>query len=704
MKLNILKGLLACGILLSASACDENSWNDKYLDGFEAPDLNAPDGKVVISYTLTSADYKNIANMEANVAKAKADGVLPQLQAVGSQGYFTESIQPSDYIPAWMDSVKSLTNYPFYNLGLKATVRIDVKTSEDQPAEVTSIETSPTYEVSDADYQEVYGSTTDYIPAFSPAHTPEACLPAILASRFPNAEAGTFCNVTYNYTTNTGGSTVEPDPEPQPDPEPDMNALEIGQEYTFNGQLMAISSQGAVLTTSTGSALLFNKNVKWADFAPGATVTVDGKTSNYYGALQIGNVTVTPKGTGTPSYPEPIQWTGADVEAFMTEVASHKTEGYPVTPRYITVTGKLELNGTTYYNFTVDGATNKVAFWQPTDAQKAAVTDGETYTLTGYAVSTGKAYVNIIPTAINGTPLASAAKSMMSRAAGTGTEMYAVYRFDGSKWTMPDNISVLQGEDYEAMGQNSLTSEMAAANLPIWLKGKFPYVTAGAVKFVVFRYNSGSVAPWHCERFIYNGAEWTANTVETKMYQFVRSMSGNYVYDPTIYLDYPADRNNAESKAFYNACVQWVWNNIDVAELGMNPDKSTIGEGYVDSRDNQEYYGGASAYYNNYDNRLTTLKRQFGDNFNAFYGGMSEEEILALTQTRFCKQVARGAMETLFPDAMPGAQVDQYYSITFLQYSPSQNVTIRYVVTAPGKFEFVDVTTDGESQWEMVNL
>lgn len=72
MKLNILKGLLACGILLSASACDENSWNDKYLDGFEAPDLNAPDGKVVISYTLTATDYRNIAKMEANVAKAKA--------------------------------------------------------------------------------------------------------------------------------------------------------------------------------------------------------------------------------------------------------------------------------------------------------------------------------------------------------------------------------------------------------------------------------------------------------------------------------------------------------------------------------------------------------------------------------------------------------------------------------------------------------
>lgn len=177
MKLNILKGLLACGILLSASACDENSWNDKYLDGFEAPDLNAPDGKVVISYTLTATDYRNIAKMEANVAKAKAAGVLPQLQAVGSQGYFTESIQPSDYIPAWMDSVKSLTNYPFYNLGLKATVRIDLKTSEDQPAEVTSIETSPAYEVTDADYQEVYRFHDPTTSPRSRRHTPprQAC-------------------------------------------------------------------------------------------------------------------------------------------------------------------------------------------------------------------------------------------------------------------------------------------------------------------------------------------------------------------------------------------------------------------------------------------------------------------------------------------------------------------------------------------------
>lgn len=126
--------------------------------------------------------------------------------------------------------------------------------------------------------------------------------------------------MTYNYTTSTGGSTG--DPEPEPDPEPDMNALEIGQNYTFNGQLMAISVQGPVLTTSTGSALLYNKNVTWADFAPGATVTVDGQASNYYGALQIGNVTVTPKGNAAVTYPEPVKWTGTDVDAFLAEVAA----------------------------------------------------------------------------------------------------------------------------------------------------------------------------------------------------------------------------------------------------------------------------------------------------------------------------------------------------------------------------------------------
>lgn len=74
MKNNIFKGLLACGVAVAMAGCSENSWNEKYLDGFEAPNPNAPQ-RNYIDYTLTSSDYKKIACMKANVQKAKAAGV-----------------------------------------------------------------------------------------------------------------------------------------------------------------------------------------------------------------------------------------------------------------------------------------------------------------------------------------------------------------------------------------------------------------------------------------------------------------------------------------------------------------------------------------------------------------------------------------------------------------------------------------------------
>lgn len=61
MKNYIFNSAIAAGLVLSLASCGENTWNDKYLDGFEGGvDYNKP-SRVEGEYTLTAADYKAIS-------------------------------------------------------------------------------------------------------------------------------------------------------------------------------------------------------------------------------------------------------------------------------------------------------------------------------------------------------------------------------------------------------------------------------------------------------------------------------------------------------------------------------------------------------------------------------------------------------------------------------------------------------------------
>ena len=53
---NISKALLAVAVAVAATACDENSWNDK-LDGFETIEDQPKQDVQSVDYTLTDADY-----------------------------------------------------------------------------------------------------------------------------------------------------------------------------------------------------------------------------------------------------------------------------------------------------------------------------------------------------------------------------------------------------------------------------------------------------------------------------------------------------------------------------------------------------------------------------------------------------------------------------------------------------------------------
>ena len=85
MKKNLLYSILVGAAVASLASCDVNSWNDK-LDGFDG-EQSIVDAQA-IEYTLTDADYANLAANSDNIAKA-GDALAKALKAVGTQHYFT---------------------------------------------------------------------------------------------------------------------------------------------------------------------------------------------------------------------------------------------------------------------------------------------------------------------------------------------------------------------------------------------------------------------------------------------------------------------------------------------------------------------------------------------------------------------------------------------------------------------------------------
>ncbi len=172
--------------------------------------------------------------------------------------------------------------------------------------------------------------------------------------------------------------------------------------------------------------------------------------------------------------------------------------------------------------------------------------------------------------------------------------------------------------------------------------------------------------------------------------QFVRASKGNgwsnWVYDPSIYINLPGGKNST-SAPFWQACVDWVYEHVDVPEFGSTDIKS--GKGYVTSYGNNDYYTGASAYQGNVDLRPGSARAQVP----SVYGEMSDEQVVATLKHNFEEIVLPAVLAEMYPDAQPGKGVDQYYIISFVMYNgSSHDEVIRYLVTAPGTFKFVDCT------------
>lgn len=638
------------------TGCDENSWN-KHIDGFDEINDEPIADVRTIDYTLTAADYNAIATNATNKALAGEEGA-DALAAVGKNKCFSEAISAADYVPAFLES----TSFPYFTLTDGSAVKLTYNLQNDVPAAVAAGRSAQAITIADDYYaDEVWYDTDDHINAFAPSHPAENYLAAYLADYADPAE-GTVCVVTYNnaqsepvfggadqpvgpvdvyskaFTDNIDGYTIDNKLLP---PELEYVWSYGGENY---GAKAAAYKDGTSYATESW---LISPEVS-LDGVTDITMTFEHVVNKFPSAefarehctmlvKVVGTSTWTP--VAIPQYTNNNSWTfGASGDI---DLNAFQGKNIQFAFRYVSLEGQ---SGT----------------WEI----KNLVIKG-------------------MPAADNAPARASALQGLVINKVAAA---YA-YSEETGEWSAADYV-VLQPDTYSQMGQSHANLATAEPYLSTYLALTFPYAPAETVKNVLWFHYAGGSTSYDCTQYVSNGTAWTANNFVTEeTAQFVRN-AGHWLYNPNVTLVLPAGKNQELSTLYFQACVDWVYENICVP-LGDTSIKS--GKFYVTSYGNNEYYSGTSAYQGNVDLRADKAREQYP----AGYEGMTDDQIVTLMKERFMNEVMPGALARLHPDAAPIPGIDLLYTITFGVYTgTSTTYTAVFKVTAPATFEPVSCTWD----------
>ena len=470
-----------------------------------------------------------------------------------------------------------------------------------------------------------------------------------------------------------------------------LGAAVLGDVVEVNGYISAVSSQGPILTDNGGSVLLY----KTSGYEIGDEVTVSGKISSYNCGFQIGTDGLTIEKTGTTefTYPAALNITGAYADELLT---TRVNDEYAY---YAKMTGTVAVSGN-YYNFNIDGAETAVgSIYGATDEVKSWLTDGLECTLYGYFCSISKTagapkYVNIIVTSVE--PAAGAAARTLAMKVNS-EKRYAFYKFNGTSYETADILAV-QPADYRSMGQSydNFTNPAQDNYLPLFLRETRPYAQAGDKVYLGYICRANSVNSWRVDEYVFNG-EWVKTIYFGEKQDQFRKAEGVWSIDRTLELDY-TNTSSADTKAFYQYCVNWVYDFKDVpmgapardnAGEIISTDIVTIdgakpaGNYWVSNYGNNEFYTGASAYYGNVDWRPSAVKSGFAA---AGMGDLSDDEILAKLKENTAEVYAE-VLSYMYPEMTS----DQYKKVVIKVYcyGPNKNYSFTFDVVEAGKFAYV---------------
>ena len=464
-----------------------------------------------------------------------------------------------------------------------------------------------------------------------------------------------------------------------------LGSAVLGDFVEVNGYISAVSAQGPILTDNGGSLLLF----KTSGYEVGDVVSVSGTISSYGKGFQIGtsDITIEKRGTTTVTYPAPMEITGAMADELLT---TRVDDEYAY---YAKMTGTVAINDK-YYNFILPGATTaQGSFYGATDELKAQLTDGLECTIYGYFTSlSGGKYINMVVTSIETAPAATALALKVK-----SEKRYAYFKFNGTAYEATDIVAV-QPSDYTSMGQGygNFTNPTQDNYLPQFLAQKYPYAQVDDKIYVGFRCYAGGATSWKVDEYVFNG-EWTKTIYFTDKTDQFRKVEGIWEIDRTLELDY-TNTSGADTKAFYQYCVNWVYDFKDVplgapardnageilsTEIVLIDGNKPAGNYWVSNYGNNEFYTGASAYYGNMDWRPSAVKGGFAA---AGMGDLSDDEILAKLKENSAEVFAE-VLGYMYPEVT----IDDYKKIVIKVYcfGPNKNYSFTFDVVEQGKFQYV---------------
>ena len=153
------------------------------------------------------------------------------------------------------------------------------------------------------------------------------------------------------------------------------------------------------------------------------------------------------------------------------------------------------------------------------------------------------------------------------KVSGATVTTTALWRLVAAQWSEYANASVyiMQKADYTSMSlkYDNFSGTQADSYLPVFLKSKYPYMAADKKLGIVYKHFNSGKTTIKVDEYVYDGLVWTKvpNAVEeTHTDQFVK-LNGKWVYNPSVALDLSGQ--SAEVQAYYQAAVDWVWENID---------------------------------------------------------------------------------------------------------------------------------------------
>lgn len=475
--------------------------------------------------------------------------------------------------------------------------------------------------------------------------------------------------------------------------------LAKGDELTATAVVTAQCTQGVILTDNAGSILYYNRNINLENYPIGTIVTVSGTVDAYRTGLQLtDSAVIEVVGTESYNYPVPLMPTATEIEAACDSTDDHLAI-------YVALQGKINISGN-YYNIEIDGLDTSAyqgSLYNVISELKAELTSGENYTFYGYFTSVSASgnlkYYNIVLTDVEGIEATKAFKTRSQVGSVVTVSTNAVYMFDNGAWVLPPKTIVLQPSDYTDMDQSygNLSNDLPATLLPIYLEKNYPYAQEDDVMTVIYKYYNGSSTSYTYSQFVNDGMAWTGWISDNMASDRFSKSSNAWAWNPSVSITLPYIRNDATSVTFYQACVDWVYENIDVPYYGST--SLTSGLGFVTTYGNNEYYTGASAYYCNVDTRPGSARNQCSTGFGDFpgYGEMTDDEVVMSMKEHFDQEVVPAVLAKLYPDAVPVEGMDVTYSVTFTQYALDGAFvqTGVWKVVGPAQFEFVSNTWYG---------